>query len=120
MAQQIEPKSCGHVHSAPSLHGNPSLFGLDGALPVILQRYACIVQPLHKHLSGEGASRKNEHAILTDEALDAFEMLKKAGLEAPVLAFADFNKPFLLETNASKSGLKLCNHKNRLKVDTIW
>ena len=34
-----------------------------------------------------------------------FEMLKKACLEAPVLAFADFNKPFLLETDASKSGL---------------
>ena len=32
-------------------------------------------------------------------------MLKKACLEAPVLAFTDFNKPFLLETNASKLGL---------------
>ena len=41
------------------------------------------------------------------EARDAFEMLKKACLEAPVLAFADFNKPFLLETNASKLGLRL-------------
>ena len=43
--------------------------------------------------------------MLTEEALDAFEMLKKACLEAPVLAFADFNKPFLLETDASKLGL---------------
>ena len=32
-------------------------------------------------------------------------MCKKACLGAPVLAFADFNKPFLLETNASKLGL---------------
>ena len=36
----------------------------------------------------------------------AFEMLKKPCLEGPVLAFADFNKPFLLETDASKSGLE--------------
>ena len=34
-----------------------------------------------------------------------FETFKKACLEAPVLAFADFDKPFLLETDASKLGL---------------
>ena len=39
------------------------------------------------------------------EAKDTFETLKRACLEAPVLAFADFDKPFLLETNASKLGL---------------
>ena len=32
-------------------------------------------------------------------------MLKKACLEAPVLAFADFDKPFLLETDMNKLGL---------------
>ena len=32
-------------------------------------------------------------------------MLKKACLKAPLLAFAGFNKSFLLETNASKLGL---------------
>ena len=43
--------------------------------------------------------------MLTSEVQVAFETLKKACLEAPVLAFVDFNKPLLLETNASKSGL---------------
>ena len=33
--------------------------------------------------------------------MGTYEMLKKACLEAPVLAFADFDKPFLQETNAS-------------------
>ena len=37
--------------------------------------------------------------------LGAFAMHKKACLEAPVLAFADFNKPFLLKSDASKLGL---------------
>ena len=32
-------------------------------------------------------------------------MLKKACHKAPVLAFADFNKPFLLETDVSNLGL---------------
>ena len=37
--------------------------------------------------------------------LVVFQTLKKACLEAPLLAFANFNKPFLLETDASKLGL---------------
>ena len=43
--------------------------------------------------------------MLTEEAKGSFEMLKRACLEAPVLAFTDFNKPFLLEADASKLGL---------------
>ena len=58
-------------------------------------------QPHCEHLSGEGASKKNEQVTLTSDAQAAFEMLKKAYLEAPVLAFADFDKPFLFETDAS-------------------
>ena len=36
------------------------------------------------------------------DSQNAFKMLKKAGLKTTVLAFADFDKPFLLETDASK------------------
>ena len=43
--------------------------------------------------------------MLTSNVQVAFVMLKKACLEASVLAFANFDKPFLLETNASKLGL---------------
>ena len=39
------------------------------------------------------------------DTLGAFEMFKKACLKAPVVSFADFNKPFLLETDASRLGL---------------
>ena len=37
--------------------------------------------------------------------LEAFETLKKKCMMAPVLAFADVEKPFILETNASGIGL---------------
>ena len=57
--------------------------------------------------------------MLTEEALDSFEMLKKVCLKASVLVFADFNKPFLLETDSGKLGLGAVLSKNRLMVDTI-
>ena len=43
--------------------------------------------------------------MLMIEAKGAFKTLKRACLEDPMLAFADFDKPFLLDTDASKLGL---------------
>ena len=42
---------------------------------------------------------------LSEEALEAFEALKQACMNSPVLAFADYTKDFLLETDTSKEGL---------------
>ena len=42
---------------------------------------------------------------LSEEALEAFEALKQACMNSPVLAFADYTKDFLLETVALKEGL---------------
>ena len=41
---------------------------------------------------------------LSEEALEAFEALKQACMNSPVLAFANYNKDFLLETDTSKEG----------------
>ena len=82
-----------------------AFLGLVGHYWWFIKGFAHMAQPLHEHLSREGAGKKNEWVTLTSDAQVAFEMLKKACLEAPVLAFADFDKPFLLETNASKLGL---------------
>ena len=42
---------------------------------------------------------------LPPDALKAFEELKLRCMTAPILVFADFKKPFRLETDASKEGL---------------
>ena len=52
-----------------------------------------------------GATKKNGSVTFTEDVLGAFETPKKACLETAALTFADFNKPFLLETDASKLGL---------------
>ena len=79
--------------------------GLVGHYRKFIKGFACIAQTLNDHLTGEGASRKSEHVLLSEEAWKAFESLKQACMTAPVLAFADYSKPFLLETDASKNGL---------------
>ena len=42
---------------------------------------------------------------LSKEALEAFKALKQACMSSPVLAFVDYTKDFLLETDASREGL---------------
>ena len=64
-----------------------------------------ITQLLDEHLVGEGASRKSEWVSLSEDALGAFHALKQACMSAPVLAFADYTKEFLLETDTSKEGV---------------
>ena len=41
----------------------------------------------------------------TQECQEGFNQLKKALIEAPVLAYPDYTKPFILETDASLKGL---------------
>ena len=42
---------------------------------------------------------------LSEEALKAFEALKQGCMNSPVIAFANYTKDFLLETDTSKEGL---------------
>ena len=82
-----------------------AFLGLVGYYQHLIKGFVHIAQPLHKHLSEKGASKKSEWVMLMVDAKDAFKALKKNCPEAPVLAFANFNQPFLLETDASKLGL---------------
>ena len=79
--------------------------GATGYFRRFIKDYAKIAKPLNDLLSGENSKLKAQPVVLTDAALQAFSSLKFKCMTAPVLAFADFERPFLLETDASGEGL---------------
>ena len=82
-----------------------SFVGLVGHYRCFIKGFAKIAAPLYDLTSGDNKDKKSEHVDLFLEAREAFDCLKAACLQAPILAFPDFNKPFLLETDASGRGL---------------
>ena len=82
-----------------------SFVGLVGHYRCFIKGFAKIAVPLYDLTSGDNKDKKSEHIDLSPEALEAFNRLKAACLQAPILAFPDFDKPFLLETDASRKGL---------------
>ena len=82
-----------------------SFVGLVGHYQCFIKGFANIATPLYDLTSGENKDKKSEHLDLPPEAHKAFDRLKAACLQAPILSFPDFSKPFLLETDASGKGL---------------
>ena len=82
-----------------------SFVGLVGHYRCFIKGFAKIAAPLYDLTSGDNKDKKSEHVNLSPEACEAFDRLKAACLQAPILSFPDFNKPFLFETDASGRGL---------------
>ena len=82
-----------------------SFVGIVGHYRRFIKGFANIATPLYDLTSRENKDKKSEHLDLPPEAREAFDRLKAACLQVPILSFPDFSKPFLLETDASGKGL---------------
>ena len=82
-----------------------SFVGLVGHYRCFIKGFAKITAPLYNLTSGDNKHKKSEHVNLSPEAREAFDHLKAACLQAPILSFPDFTKLFLLGTDASGRGL---------------
>ena len=81
-----------------------AFLSLVGHYRRFIKGFMYITQPLSEYLA-RGAGKKSEWVMLTEDAMKTFEALKQACMTAPILVFADYTKPFLLETDAFKDRL---------------
>ena len=79
--------------------------GMVGHFRCFIAHFAQLVRPLNNHLEGDACKLKAHKVVLSWKAKEAFSLLKQALLQAPVLKFMDYSKPFVLETDASSDRL---------------
>ncbi|KAG1043320.1 hypothetical protein G6F43_011674 [Rhizopus delemar] len=73
--------------------------GLASYYRRFIKNFAAIARPLHDQ------TKTSKKIPWTNKTTESFEQLKKLLTEAPVLARPDFNRDFVLVTDASKQGL---------------
>ena len=86
-----------------------SCLGFASCYRCFIQGFSKIAGLLHDLVAKRNARHKKKGADISNlfdrQHQKAFEELKTALTTAPVLGFAEFTKPFILETDASQNGL---------------
>ena len=131
---QQEVKYLGHIISRDGIRTDPKkidkvldwpvptnrkqlhrFLGFSGYYRRFVKNYAQIAGPLHELLKGEEKKKKGKAPSSKSSSAvpfvwgppqqEAFSTLIKALTTTPVLAFAEFDKPFVVQVDASFSGL---------------
>ena len=82
-----------------------SFLGFTNHYRRFIRGYAKVANPLNTLVSGDNANKKKATVDWTDECQKAFKELKDLCSTTPILAYANYKKPFQLQTDASEHGL---------------
>ena len=82
-----------------------SFLGFCNYYRKFIHQYAMIAKPLYKLISGDNASKKKSRIQWNDDCETAFKYLKEKCSTTPILAYANYKKPFKIHTDASEIGL---------------
>ncbi|GFS19132.1 Pol polyprotein [Elysia marginata] len=82
-----------------------AFLGLAGYYRRFVKDFARLAKPLHQLLATPQGRTRNPPIEWTPECEESFDSIKTALTTAPVLGYADFQKPFILEIDASHHGL---------------
>ena len=106
------------VHNFPvpqTVQETRRFLGLSSYYRRFVPNFAKIARPLHR------LSCKNARFVWSTECCQAFEELKQKLTTAPVLAYPDFGREFILETGASMQGIGavLGQHQDDKKLHPV-
>ena len=78
-----------------------SFLGFTNYYRHFIKGYAKVTCPFYNQISANNATLKKWKIQWMEECQEAFDTLKGLCTSAPILAFADFTKPFMLHINAN-------------------
>jgi hypothetical protein len=99
---QTDPSKIEKIQNYPvpkTLTQIRGFLGLASYYRRFIKNFAAIARPLHDQ------TKTSKKIPWTNKTTESFELLKKLLTQAPVLARPDFNRDFILVTDASRNGL---------------
>ena len=82
-----------------------SFLGFTNYYCKFIPKYTQVARPINQLVSGENANKKMASVNWTNECQVVFEHLKHLCSQTPILAYANYTKPFKPHTDASENSL---------------
>ncbi|KAK7899005.1 hypothetical protein WMY93_019858 [Mugilogobius chulae] len=112
---QRETTFLGHVVSAQGLQPTQrSFLGLASYYRRFVKNFASIASPLHR------LTEKSQPFIWSNSCATAFDQLKTALTVAPILAYPHPDLPYIVDTDASGTGIGLFSHNGGVTENKWW